>query len=243
MRERAAGRRESHDDLLAGPRGRARAGRDPLPRRRIGEAAGEPRARERRRVRRPSRGGGRGRFAPGHEHPGPDRHRSLGARGGSRAVAPRRVDRRRHGRALLRAPPRGHPQRAPPYAPAADRQDGEAPSGRSRGGDNQGGRLRDGGARRSWHRAAHRAGADRAEETAQARGLAGEARDNGDPDARLDGGLLAPHASRGRRRRQRDSRRDRRGHALPGDGDRRLPGPSRRDDGRHRRRDGGDRTV
>ena len=51
-------------------------------------------------------------------------------------------------------------------------------------------------------------------------------------DARLDGQLLASHPRRGGRRRQRDPRRHRRGDALPGDRDRRLPGRRGRDDGR-----------
>ena len=56
--------------------------------------------------------------------------------------------------------------------------------------------------------------------------------DHRDADARLDGHLLAADARRGRRRRQRDPRRHRRGDALPGDGGRRLPGRRDRDDGR-----------
>jgi pyruvate kinase len=61
--------------------------------------------------------------------------------------------------------------------------------------------------------------------------------DHGDPDARLDGHLLAPDARRGRRRGQRDPRRDRRGHALPGDRGRRAPGAGHRDHGRVARTD------
>ena len=44
-----------------------------------------------------------------------------------------------------------------------------------------------------------------------------------------------PDARRGDRRRQRDPRRHRRGHALAGDGDRLLPGRGGRDDGVDRR--------
>ena len=44
-----------------------------------------------------------------------------------------------------------------------------------------------------------------------------------------------PDAGRGRRCRQRDPRRDRRGDALPGDGDRGVPGAGDRDDGLDRR--------
>ena len=62
-------------------------------------------------------------------------------------------------------------------------------------------------------------------------GVDGAPVDHRHPDARLDGRLLAPDARRGGRRRQRDPRRHRRGHALPGDRDRRLPGRGRRDDG------------
>ena len=47
--------------------------------------------------------------------------------------------------------------------------------------------------------------------------------------------LVAPDARRGRRRRQRDPRRHRRGDALPGDRDRRAPGRGGRDDGGDRR--------
>ena len=59
--------------------------------------------------------------------------------------------------------------------------------------------------------------------------------DHRDADARLDGHLVAPDARRGRRRRQRDPRRHRRGDALPGDRGRRPPGAGDRDDGRRSR--------
>ena len=55
------------------------------------------------RGRRRDRGRRRGRLAPGAEHPRPGRRAAGGARGGPRPAAPRRVDRRRHGRAVLRA--------------------------------------------------------------------------------------------------------------------------------------------
>ena len=50
-------------------------------------------------------------------------------------LAPRRVDRRRHGRAVVRALAGGRRIRARPHAPAADREDREAAGGRARGGD------------------------------------------------------------------------------------------------------------
>ena len=90
-------------------------------------------------------------------------------------------------------------------------------------------RLRDGRARRPGHRAADRGGADRPEAPARARRRHGAPVDHRDADARLDGHLVAPDARRGRRRRQRDPRRHRRGDALPGDRGRPSPGrwPSR----------------
>ena len=69
---------------------------------------------------------------------------------------------------------------------------------------------------------------DRAEAAAAARRPARAPVDHGDADARLDGHLLAPDARRGRRRRERDPRRHRRGDALAGDGGRRVPGRRRR---------------
>ena len=74
-------------------------------------------------------------------------------------------------------------------------------------------------------------------------GLDGAAVDHRHADARLDGQLLAPHARRGGRRRQRDPRRHRRGDALAGDRDRRLPGRGGRDDGRGGRAGRVDRAV
>ena len=61
--------------------------------------------------------------------------------------------------------------------------------------------------------------------------------DHRDADARLDDPQRAPDARRGRRRRQRDPRRHRRGDALAGDRGRRLPGRGRRDDGLGRAHD------
>ena len=88
-----------------------------------------------------------------------------------------------------------------------------------------------------------RARADRTEAAAAPRRAPGAPVDHGDADARLDGHLLAPHPRGGRRRRQRDSRRHGRRDALPGDGDRRLPGRGDRDDGLRRRAGRGDRAV
>ena len=175
--------------------------------------------------------------------PGPRRVAAVGARGGPRAAAPRRVDRRGHGRAVVRAAPRGRRIGARPHAPAADRQDGEAPGGGARRGDPESRRLRDGRARRPRHRAADRARADRAEAAAGAGRLDGATVDHRDADARLDGRLLAPDPRRGGRRGERDPRRHRRGDALPGDGDRRLPGRGGGDDGGGRRAGGVDRPV
>ena len=64
---------------------------------------------------------------------------------------------------------------------------------------------------------------------------AGAAVDHRDADARLDGRLLAPHARRGHRRRERDPRRDRRGDALAGERGRAVPDRRRGDDGLDRR--------
>ena len=61
--------------------------------------------------------------------------------------------------------------------------------------------------------------------------------DHRDADARLDGPQRAPDARRGRRRRERDPRRHRRGDALAGDRGRRLPGRGGRDDGLDRAHD------
>ena len=79
-------------------------------------------------------------------------------------------------------------------------------------------RLRDGRPRRPRDRAADRGRADRPEAAARASPAAlARPVDHRDADARLDGRLLAPDPRRGRRRRQRDPRRHRRGDALPGD--------------------------
>ncbi len=59
--------------------------------------AAEPRGRSRDRDRR------RGGVAPGPQHPRAGRVAAVGARGGLRAAAPRRVDRRGHGGAVVRA--------------------------------------------------------------------------------------------------------------------------------------------
>ena len=128
-----------------------------------------------------------------------------------------REDRRRPRRALVRAPRRGHRDRAQAHAAAADRQDREAAGGRARRGDRARRRLRDGRARRPRHRDADRGGADRPEADHRAGRRARPPGDHRDADARLDGRLLAPDARRGDRRRQRDPRRHRRGDALPGD--------------------------
>ena len=98
-------------------------------------------------------------------------------------------------------------------------------------------RLRDGRPRRPRRRAADRGGADDPEAPARAGRHDGAPVDHGHPDARLDGHLVAPDARRGRRRRQRDPRRHRRGDALPGDRGRRPPGARRRDHGRGRAHD------
>ena len=189
------------------------------------------------------RGRRRGRLASGAEHPRAGRRRFPPSPRRISSCSPRRVDRRRHGRALLRALARRHRIGARSHAPAADREDREAAGGGARRGDHQRGRLRDGRARRSRHRAADRAGAARAEAAARARGLGGTPVDHGDADARLDGQLLAPDPRRGHRRRQRDPRRHRRGHALPGDGGRSLPGGGGRDDGGGRRAGRVDRPL
>ena len=107
----------------------------------------------------------------------------------------------------------------------------------------QGGRLRDGRPRRPRHRAADRARADRAEAAAAPGRLDGAPVDHRDADARLDGHLLAPHPRGGGGRRQRDPRRHRRGDALPGDRDRRLPGGGGGDDGGGGRAGRVDRAV
>jgi thiamine monophosphate synthase len=73
-----------------------------------------------------------------------------------------------------------------------------------------------------------------------ARGKAGHHRH---PDARVDDSASAPHSRRGLGRGQRDLRRDRRGDALRGDRDRRLPGRSGADDGAHHRARGGARRT
>ncbi len=106
----------------------------------------------------------------------------------------------------------------------------------ARRGDRARGRLRDGRPRRPRHRAAARGGADRAEAGARAGRRARPPGDHGDPDARLDGPLPAPHARRGDRRRQRDPRRHRRGDALAGERGRRLPRRVGGDAGLDRRR-------
>ena len=61
--------------------------------------------------------------------------------------------------------------------------------------------------------------------------------DHRDADAGLDGRLVSSDAGRSGRRRERDHRRDRRRHALAGDGGRCVPGRGRRDDGGDRRAD------
>ena len=60
--------------------------------------------------------------------------------------------------------------------------------------------------------------------------------DHRDPDARLDGGLAAPDEGRGLGRRQRHLPGHRRGDAVGGDGDRRLPARGGADDGSDRAR-------
>ena len=120
----------AHVDRLGRARQRHRAGRDPLPRRRLGAPARGRGALRRRRDRRRGRGRRHRRLAPGPEHPRPARHPAGGAGGGPRAPARRPADRRRPRGAELRAPPRGRPLRARAHAHAADRQDREA-AGRS----------------------------------------------------------------------------------------------------------------
>ena len=79
-----------------------------------------------------------------------------------------------------------------------------------------------------------RAAAAEADHPALPRG--GEAGDHGDADARVDDRARRADARRGERRRERDPRRHLGGHALGGDGDRRLPGRGGADDGLDRAR-------
>ena len=104
-------------------------------------------------------------------------------------LAPRRVDRRRPRRAVVRALGRGRRVRARAHAAAAGREDREAAGGRERRGRAARRGLRDGRARRPRHRAADRGRAARAEAPAEARRRARAAVDHGDADARLDGPL------------------------------------------------------
>ena len=205
---------QQHDDLLGRPARRGRPRRGPLPRRRRRAAAHRGRARRRARARRARRDRRRGRLAPGRERPGRGRRAARGPRGGPRAPRGRHAHGRRHGRALVRPPARGRQHvrehtRVPLIAKFEKPQ-----------------------------------AVERAEEILKAsdcimvaRGdlgielpieevpivqkkllaLAGALRapgDHRDADARLDGHLEPPDARRGRRRRQRDPRRHRRGDAL-----------------------------
>ena len=67
--------------------------------------------------------------------------------------------------------------------------------------------------------------------------------DHRDADARLDGRLLAADARRGHRRRQRDPRRHRRGHALPGERRRPVAGRVGGDAGDDRQAHRADRAL
>ena len=223
----------------AGLARRHRPRRGPLPRRRLGAPARDRGARRRRRGRRRGRGRRHRRLAPGPEHPRPGRRAARRCpRRTSRTCAPASsigVDLvalsfvRRPEDVLLRA--RAH-------ARAAHRQDREAPGRRPRRGDHQASPTA------SWSRAATSASSCRSRRCRSSRsacspwpGAHGAPVDHRDADARLDGHLLAPDARRGRRRRQRDPRRHRRGDALPGDRGRRPPGRRHRDDGRGRAHD------
>ena len=73
----------------------------------------------------------------------------------------------------------------------------------------------------------HRAGADRPEAAPRAGRAPLPAVDHRDPDARVDGGVAATHASRGLRRRRRDLPGNGRGHAVGGDRGRRASGRGR----------------
>ena len=102
---------------------------------------------------------------------------ARGARGGPRAPARRRVDRRRPRRAVVRAPRRGRRRivrehtRLPLIAKIEKPQ-----ARRARRGDHPRRRLRDGRARRPRHRAADRGRADRPEAAARARRRSSRAR-------------------------------------------------------------------
>ena len=124
---------------------------------------------------------------------------------------------------------RGHP---------ADREDREAAGRRAGRGDHRRGGQRDHGRpRRPRCRAPHRGGSGRAEAADHARRAGLQADHHRDPDAGDDGARLAPHPGGGDRRGKRDLRRHRRGDALRGDCDRRLPGGGRTRHGSDRPRD------
>ena len=134
--EELAGRRPPHEHLLAGPaRGRAARTRScTSPTARCGcawwrcapaSARSTPR----------SRSGGAVASRQGLNIPGPVAALPAVPEEDLRPAAPRRVDRRGHGRAVVRAVARGRRVRARAHAPAADREDGEAAGGRARRGD------------------------------------------------------------------------------------------------------------
>ena len=89
---------------------RGRPRRRDLPRRRRDPAAGHRRPRGRRRGRDGGRDRRLGRLAPGPQHPRLDARAAGGPRGGPRDAPLRRVDRRRPGRAVVRAHRRGRHQ-------------------------------------------------------------------------------------------------------------------------------------
>ena len=126
------GRRPPHEHLLGGPRRRDRGGR------RSSTSPTAPCACAPSTCARPSHEieveievGGAVASRQGLNIPGPVESLPSLPGGGPRAAAPRRVDRRGHGRAVVRAAPGGRRIRARPHAPAADRQDREAAGGRS----------------------------------------------------------------------------------------------------------------
>ena len=154
-------------------------------------------------------------------------------------------DRRRPGRAELRAPPRGRHVRARAHAHAADREDREAAGGR------RAPRRSCASATASWSPAATSASSCRSRRCRSSRSaciaLAGAlARpvDHRDADARLDGHA----ASRPTRAEVADVANaildgTRRRDALAGDRGRRVPGRGDRDDGRDRAQDREDRAL
>ncbi len=122
----------NHDRVTLGWPGLAHSRgsrRSVVPHRRDGASA--RRHGPRRRGRHRCRARRHGRLAPGAQRARRAGVAALGGGGGPRPADVRRVDRRRHGRPVLRPPARGHQARARAHAPAADRQDREAPGGRT----------------------------------------------------------------------------------------------------------------